>query len=75
MARLSPVELLIANLRGEFTSGQREYRPSAEAYAKLKSISGKDFGMDANAWSKWARENAPIESEQKGDLADRLFPT
>ncbi len=75
MARLSPLELLIANLRGDFKCGQREYRPPQEAYLKLKSLTGKDFGMDVNKWSKWASENSKIQDEPKGDLADRLFPT
>jgi len=76
MARLTSIQLLVANLRGEFLKGQREYRSSAESHSKLKQLTGEDFGLNADRWSRWIEANPHMNGStcDSEALADRLFP-
>ncbi len=76
MARLTPIQLLVANLRGEFLKGQREYRSPAEAHSKLKHLTGEDFGLNADRWSRWIEANPDIKGSTSDSeaFAERLFP-
>lgn len=56
--QLFPDELGLANLKGEISEDERGFMPKHEAYAWLKELSGKDFGLDVEAWAAWVRENA-----------------
>lgn len=56
--QLFPDELALANLKGEISEDERGFMPKCHAYAWLKELSGKDFGLDVEAWAEWVRENA-----------------
>ena len=53
MSRITPIQGLLANLRGEIKPGSRAYLPPAEAHRLLCELSGQDFGMDADRWKAW----------------------
>jgi hypothetical protein len=55
--RLTLMAGLLKNLKGEIPSYmRREFIPKEAAYERLKEITGKDFGMDAQLWEAWIRE-------------------
>lgn len=45
------------NLKGEIPSYmRREHLPREEALARLKIMTGQDFGLDADRWESWIKE-------------------
>jgi hypothetical protein len=55
--RLTPVQRLLKNLKGDIPPYmRREFLPKDVALEKLKTMTGQDFGFDANAWSVWIKE-------------------
>jgi hypothetical protein len=59
MPRLLPLDLCLANLRGDFPEGAIGYMTLEEALAELVSETGQDFGTDHRAWSAWISANPP----------------
>jgi hypothetical protein len=53
--RLLPWEILLTNLYGGFHKERHErvWEPKEEAYARLKQLSGQDFGYDVEAWRNY----------------------
>lgn len=75
MSRLTPLQLLLANLRGDFQEGQREFKSKEEAYARLKKLTGKDFGIDVSRWERWIENNPQVAvDDDSARFAERLFP-
>jgi hypothetical protein len=60
MPQLTPIELCIANLRGDFPPNSIGYKSIDDAIVELKKRTGMDFGLDANKWKIWL-ENNPQE--------------
>jgi len=68
--RLTPVEWLLKNLKGEIPAYmRREYLPKAVAYEELKQMTGQDFGDNVELWETWIREQeaAGVEFRLSGD--------
>ena len=57
MSRITPFRRLLMNLRGELPEGRFEFLPPEQALEELRSSTGQDFGMDADAWEAWLRAN------------------
>lgn len=62
MSRLTYIEGLLRNLTGEIKEGRREFVSRPEAYAKLKALTGQDFGYDSVQWRQWFKQHPPDES-------------
>jgi hypothetical protein len=55
--RLTPVEWLLKNLKGEIPEYmRREYLPKAVAYEELTQMTVQDFGDNVGLWEAWIRE-------------------
>ena len=55
--RHTPIERLLKNLNEEIPPyARREYLTREVAYEKLKAMTGQDFGLDAERWEEWVRE-------------------
>ena len=68
--RLTPIERLLRNFRGDIPSYmRREFLPKDLAYEKLKAMTGQDFGDDYERWESWIQEQeaAGIEFRVSGD--------
>ena len=70
MPRLTPIELCIANLRGDFPSESIGFQSSDDALAELKQRTGKDFGMDVAKWVAWLQENPEVVSVKVKSISD-----
>ena len=57
MSRLTLIQGLLLNLSGQIAESRREYLPADAAYAKLKELTGQDFGRDIKAWREWLKKN------------------
>lgn len=57
MTRLTPNQLLIANLEGRLREGMWGYMSKEHAYARLKELTGQDYGYDGKGWRAWIRKN------------------
>jgi hypothetical protein len=57
---MTPIELCIANLRGDFPKTAIGYQPKEEALAELKRRTGQYFGEDYRVWEAWLRENPEV---------------
>jgi len=56
--RLHPISLALQFIRGRRTfHDRRPFADEAEAVAVLRRLTGQDFGMDAEAWGTWLRNN------------------
>lgn len=71
MSKISLLEGLLLNLKGEIDERRREFLPKSEAYRQLKSRTGQDFGYDASAWEEWIRKNA-LSTEATQDVSPRV---
>ena len=76
MSRMTPFELLLANLKGEIPNRRREFRTKADAYATLKRLTGQDFGENAVKWEKWIKNNPDhlrrvANGEQRNDFLSK----
>ncbi|NLG51697.1 MAG: hypothetical protein GX552_16455 [Chloroflexi bacterium] len=56
MPRLTPTEMLIANLRGDFPEGAIGHMPREQAHQELVALAGIDLGTDAEKWEQWLKE-------------------
>ena len=55
--RLTPIERLLKNFKGEIPAYmRREFLPKDVAYEKLKEMTGQDFGANIEQWEKWIQE-------------------
>lgn len=57
MPRNTPLELCIANLRGDYPPGAIGFMSMEEVLRELKQITGQDFGNDVLGWESWLRAN------------------
>jgi hypothetical protein len=46
-------DILILSLDEKLRKNTREYMTKEQAYEKLKSLSGQDFGYDVQKWRLW----------------------
>ncbi len=69
MSRLTLLEGLLLNLKGEIEPRRREYLPKKEAYQQLKLHTGQDFGDDVDRWQQWI-QNHPRSVRAKDASAD-----
>lgn len=60
--RLSNYELCLRNLAGHYGRSRLGYMSPEEAVAKLKEMSGQDFGLDIEKWRAWGKENPSIST-------------
>ena len=60
MSHLTPYEGFLLNLAGEVPPTMREFLPKEEARAILVKLTGQDFGLDVEMWTKWLREHDKI---------------
>ena len=72
MPRLTPIEMCIANLRGDFPKLAIGYQPREEALEELKRRTGQDFGLDVNKWESWLAENPEVVPEKAKTPKDAL---
>ena len=55
--RLTPVERLVKNLKGEIPNHmRREFLPKEVTYCRLKAMTNQDFGLDAARWEQWVTQ-------------------
>lgn len=57
MSRITLLQGLLLNLKGEIEPRRREYLSRKEAYAQLKLHTGQDFGYDVDKWEQWVRDH------------------
>ena len=57
MSRLTLIQGLLLNLEGKISATRREYLPQDAALARLKELSGQDFGRDAAKWRRWYQDH------------------
>ena len=57
MARLTPLQGFLLNLKQEIKRGTREYLTQNQARQMLKRVTGQDFGYDAEKWKEWLIKN------------------
>jgi hypothetical protein len=72
MPRLTPSELYLANLRGEFSPGSLSFMSKEEARAELNSMTGQDFGMNTAKWEAWLTEHPPVIAVKAASPAEAL---
>lgn len=73
MSRLTFLEGLLLNLKGEIKPRRREYLPKKVAYEQLKLHTGQDFGEDMDAWQKWIQDHpTSIKSKDVSSDASRM---
>jgi hypothetical protein len=72
MPRMTPNELCIANIRGDFPSSSIGYQSAEEALAELKQRTGIDFGLDANKWQSWLDANPEVIAPKVTNVRDAL---
>ena len=72
MPRMTPIELCIANLRGDFPPGAIGYQTEDEAITELKQRTGQDFGKDSAKWEKWLQENPETIPEKAKNPREAL---
>lgn len=74
MTRLGPLQLMLANVKGEVAAGTREYRPAKEAFASLRKLTGQDFGEDIGKWSAWIEKNPhPVRPNSQDEKPNRFL--
>ena len=71
MSQLTPLELLLVNLKGEIQQRQRGYLPKEQAYEALKFHTGQDFGDNIEKWEAWIRAN-PMSIKASKDVSSRV---
>jgi hypothetical protein len=54
--RLTPNELLLANLKGEIHVNTRGYMPKSQAHRELVRLAGEDFGENYKEWEEWIQK-------------------
>ncbi len=54
--RLTPFQLLLANLEGKLPTPRGRMKP-VEALDELRRMSGRDFGYDTQRWRQWFRDH------------------
>ena len=74
MARLTPKQLLAANHRGDFLPGLREYRSPAEAYSKLKQMTGETRMATKTKSRKSQQTKARCIGNPAGTIQKRTRP-
>lgn len=57
MPRMTPIELCIANIRGDFPTNSIGYLSAEDALAELIQRTGVNFGLDAKKWQSWLEAN------------------
>jgi hypothetical protein len=73
MTRLLPLQGLIKNMKGEIPKRQRAYLPQDRAYQLLKDWTGRDFGLDVEAWENWVKEHPHIiPSKHLNSITDEI---
>ena len=57
--RVHPISLALQYLKGrrKLRGGRVAFTNEDEAVATLRMFTGQDFGMDANRWGAWLRQN------------------
>ena len=71
MSKLTLLEGLLLNLKGEIDQRRREYLPKPEAYSSLRYHTGQDFGDNIAAWTEWLNIH-PQSIRISNDTAPRL---
>lgn len=71
MTRMTPLEGLLLNLKGEIEPRRREYLAKNEAYAQLKFHTGQDFGEDIDSWEQWINDH-PTSIKANKDVSSRV---
>ncbi len=61
-----PEELAINSLKGLLFECDRGYMTTQRALEVLKEESGKDFGMDIDAWDKWVKQRMQERFDKYG---------
>ena len=56
----TPFEKLLLNLKGAMPESLPDYLPKAQAYERLKNLSGEDFGYDIHRWESWGCEHGKM---------------
>ena len=64
MPRMTPIELSIANLRGDFPPGAIGYQTEEESLSELKKRTGQNFGNDVSKWESWLEANPEVIPEK-----------
>ena len=70
MPRMTPNELCIANIRGDFPPNAIGYQSAEDALAELKQRTGKDFGLDAKKWQSWFDDNPEVIAAKVTSVRD-----
>ncbi|TWT34732.1 hypothetical protein Enr8_21460 [Blastopirellula retiformator] len=73
MSRLTLLQGLLLNFKGEIEPRRREYLPKKEAYEQLKLHTGQDFGEDIDAWQQWIQDHpTSVRSKDASSDASRM---
>ena len=60
MPRMTRLQMLVANLRGDFPEGAVGYVPRAEAHSELVRRAGMDVGLDPQSWEEWIKSQKRV---------------
>lgn len=72
MPRLTPIELDMANLRGDFPVGAIGYISKEDALNDLRTRTGQDFGTDLNKWEDWLATHPEPTPEKAKSVSDAI---
>jgi hypothetical protein len=78
--RIHPISLALRYLRGQRTfrgapfSGRPLFDSPEEAAARLRRLTGQDFGTGAETWAVWLRENRWVYHARPDDPRLRQGP-
>ena len=72
MPQMTPNELCIANIRGDFPQAAIGFQRAEDALAELKQRTGLDFGLDAKKWQSWFEANPEVIAAKATNARDAL---
>lgn len=70
MTRITSLQGLLLNLKGEIQPGRREYLSKKEAYKQLIFHTGQEFGEDIKGWEQWIHDH-PTSIKASKDVSSR----
>jgi hypothetical protein len=69
---IGPIELLLVNLESEISPEYLFLHVGREvALARLKVITGQDFGYDVGRWRDWLTQNGFVRHKDYGFTGDK----
>ena len=66
-ARVHPITRALRVLRGQRSLNGRPLPTPAAAVATLRRLTGRDFGINADHWGEWLRDNRWVYAARRND--------